>query len=140
MKEIEFWNKIVRPAIEKVGVGNKVQDAYNKGLPDVDYCIMGASGKLELKYEPKFPVRIDTRIQIEVSKEQRAQLRRWHNAGGQCYVLLGVQKNWYLFPWDVAESLTRVELQQQALTHGTFDDLSRLIEYLRFGHLQALGR
>lgn len=137
-----FWAKVVRPVLERPpeSVANKVQDVHNKGLPDVDYCVRGVSGKLELKYVASWPVRATTQIKIDVSKEQRMQLRRWHNAGGQCYVLLGVQRNWYLLPWDVPEALTRIELQQQALTLGTFDDLSRLTEYLRFGHLQTLGR
>lgn len=142
MTEKDFWNKVIRPVLESPPgwIANKVQDVHNKGLPDVDYCLAGAAGKLELKYVGSWPVRVDTGIKIDISKEQRTQLRRWHRAGGQCYVLLGVQRNWYLFPWDVPESLTRLEIQQTCLASGPFDDLRHLTAYLRFGHLQTLGR
>lgn len=132
MTERDFWERKVRPHLERPPkwITQKVQDAMNKGLADVLYCLDGKAGKLETKYVPTWPARETTPVPIALSREQRADLRRWHRAGGAAYVLLGVAQDWYLFHWDAPEKATRAELESRSLLHGTFNELQSLAEYL----------
>lgn len=134
MTEKSFWSTWIKPVLDDErlpGIANKVQDAFNSGLPDVDYCIDGYAGKLELKYEKQWPVRETTGVPIAVSVNQRRQLRRWVEAGGDAYVLLGVADAWFLLPWDVPEKLTHTQLETIALCQGVGkDSLWILVAYL----------
>lgn len=132
MIEKTFWNDYVRKALHQppFRVANKVQDAFNKGLPDVEYCLRGACGKLELKYVPRYPETDRGRIPINVSSFQRRQLVQWQNAGGTAYVLLGVERDWYLLSPHVPDALTRDDLEQASILMGSFQELNRLTVYL----------
>ena len=132
MTEKTFWTNWVKPVLDQPPrrVANKVQDVHNRGLPDVDYCLYGASGKLELKYVLAYPVKVDAKIPIDTSVEQRRQLSRWRMAGGQCYVLLGIARDWFLLPYDVPTRLTAAEISGLALASGHLSQLEKLATYL----------
>lgn len=112
MNEAGFWSGFVKKALHAPEHGRiawKLQDATNRGLPDVVAVNRSQVALIELKYVKEYPKREDTRIPVNVSVEQRRRLEQWHRAHGQAYVLVGVEKDWYLLPWD-ADHATRDEL------------------------------
>ena|SRR5690242_450404 len=101
MNESGFWDK-VRDAINAHprGIARKLTDMFVAGTPDARYCVEGHAGLLELKYVPKWPTRIDT-VKIELTENQRTELLLWIEKGrGTAYVLLGVEKDWFLLDLD----------------------------------------
>lgn len=113
MNEAGFWSGFVKEALHKPEEGRiawKLQDATNRGLPDVLAVEAGDTALIELKYVKEYPKRDDTNIQINTSVEQVRRLAQWAQAGGLAYVLIGVDKDWYLLPHHVARSMTRRQL------------------------------
>lgn len=111
MTENEWWSRHIKPRWHnsiKRWVARKVQDVTNKGAPDVDACWNGYQCKVELKYAPKAPARSETLLTFSryskdqpnrrtiVSREQARNLEEWMIAGGNCFVLIGVEKAWFL--------------------------------------------
>lgn len=102
MNESGFWTK-VRGAINAHprGIAHKLTDMFTAGTPDAFYCIHGQTGVLELKYVPKWPVRI-VDVEVKLTENQRAWMLDWIDRGsGTAHVLLGVEQDWFLL--DVAE-------------------------------------
>jgi hypothetical protein len=144
LTEKSFWEKFVKAALHRppLCVAWKVQDAFNKGLPDADYCLQGFTGRLELKYIHRWPERDNTPLDIKVSIEQRRLLLEWWNAGGAAYVLVGVEKSWFLLPPTVPFKLTRLEVENFALTSGRIEPspaaMLKLFSFLRKGRPDAV--
>lgn len=132
MKESDFWSRVVRPALNRppTAVAKKVQDAYNRGMPDVRYCVGGRSGWLELKYIKERPKRPTTPLHINLSVEQARQLSEWHGAGDRAHVLVGVEKTWYLLRHDVPQRVPEQDLGPWVIEAGTMKQIDRLYEYL----------
>lgn len=127
MNEAGFWRTLKRTLhIPEAGqCAWKVGTSTRAGLPDVDYCIHGAAGKLELKYAERFPPR--SFLKIRVTPEQRRHLDEWQACGGRAYVLTGVGQEWFLCRPDVPVEVTEDELRQLAVASGTFADIARLL-------------
>lgn len=126
MNEAGFWSRHVRPALHRPprSVAWKVQDAFRTGVPDVDYCLGGVSGKLELKYRRTAPKRATTRIEPGVTVEQLRHLTAWAAAGGLAHVLYGLERRWWLLEPDRAVTKLLVsELDEHALDRGVLSDL-----------------
>lgn len=121
MNEKGFWENRVRPALHRppTCVAWKVQDQFNRGLPDVDVCVDGVAAKLELKYVPKVPVRPTTAIKVDLSIEQRRRLFEWQGAGGNAGVVLGVDKLWFLLYPEMCAPCPVEALKDRALAWGT---------------------
>lgn len=81
MSEQILW-KYVRKHIGSVGHFSRVEShATAAGFPDVDYCIEGQEGHLELKYSPS------PTIPYKCRDTQLAWFRDRVTVGGNCYVL-----------------------------------------------------
>lgn len=111
MKENAWWSTYVKPRWHNLNnrwVARKVQDVTNKGAPDVDACWNGFSCKVELKYIERAPSREGTKLTFSryskdepnrltiLSREQLRNLAEWKEAGGNAFVLIGVNKCWFL--------------------------------------------
>lgn len=135
MTEKTWWNNHVKPALHRPAAGRvakKVQDAFQRGRPDVDLCVRGAVALLELKYLDRWPVRGGALTWSGGQEvEQRAWMREWTRAGGQAYFLLGVAGLWYLLPVETPNPVTAVELERLALVQGTRSDFTLLLDYVR---------
>lgn len=133
MNEKSFWSRYVRPVLHQPNarrVAWKVQDAFNAGLPDVDFCLHGVAGKLELKYVKEYPKRASTTVKVATSPNQKRFLAEWAGAGGIALVLVGVDHDWYLLDEADADDLTRRELEDRSLGWGGFDKLEALPDVL----------
>ena len=99
MDEAGFWSDRLRPALVKHCQALKlrhhferVENAVAEGTPDVDYCIAGVSGKMELKFAPRHPVRDDSMVLGKGNGMRRSQIvyasrRAW--AGGLIWCVIG---------------------------------------------------
>lgn len=137
MLENEWWSRHIKPRWHNLArgrVARKVQDVTNKGAPDVDACWNGYQCKVELKYSFTVPHRDDTKLTFSryskdepnkrtiLSREQVRNLEEWDKAGGNAFVLIGVNKSWYLLRAHVAilnnDGMTMQHLKEAAVIWG----------------------
>lgn len=106
MDEAGFWSDKLRPYLtaqcQKAGLRfhlERVENMVADGTPDVDYCIAGVAGKIELKYSPHHPVRESTPLMPEGKRLRRSQIiwakSRMH-AGGRVFLLIGTPRESWL--------------------------------------------
>lgn len=100
MDEVGFWADRIRPNLTKscqaLGLTfhlERVENVVNDGTPDVDYCIAGVAGKVELKFSDS--ARADTAqvlgVQYGLRRSQIIYASRRVWAGGLCWCLIGNQ-------------------------------------------------
>ena len=99
MNEASFWTDRLRPALvadcQKLKLRHhfeRVENAVAVGTPDVDYCVAGVAGKIELKFAPRHPVRQATPVLGRGNGLRRSQIvwtsrRTW--AGGIVFIAIG---------------------------------------------------
>lgn len=132
--EAAFWTGFVRKALHQPTrgwVAWKVPAEIRKGLPDVWFGLhdlvanmFGETGWIELKYQPEWPKRVDTTIEVAVTVEQSAHLREARQGGVASWVLLGVADEWFLFRARAVPPLvrwTRAELYANRVAGGQCD-------------------
>jgi hypothetical protein len=100
MDEVGFWSERIRPNLVKscqqLGLRfhfERIENVVNDGTPDVDYCIEGIVGKIELKYNHTAP-REDSQVLAVNRGMRRSQIiyaSRHVWAGGRCWCLIGNQ-------------------------------------------------
>lgn len=148
MKENEWWSRFIKPRWHNLAnrwVARKVQDVTNPGAPDVDACWDGFSCKVELKYRPKAPASDNTNMTFSryskdepnrhtvLTREQERNLDEWFTAGGSCYVLIGIDKAWFLMSFAVVrdhnDGLNVSQLRNWSLLQG--DDIKTVDEVPR---------
>lgn len=95
-----------------------VENSAYPGTPDVNYI----EGWLELKQLNKWPKRKNTKITIRhFTPQQRVWLRRRWIKGGNAFLLLKIQQEWFLFDGATAYGFvgkcTRIDLIQKSLKY-----------------------
>lgn len=153
MTENQWWSSHVKPRwhnLQKKWVARKVQDVTNKGAPDVDACWDGYSCKVELKYATVLPARPETKLTFSryskdepnrrtiVSREQLRNLQEWSDAGGNAFILVGIDKEWWLLTamwlWhpevNYNDGMTVQQLDGRCLLKGFRSELALVPEYL----------
>ncbi len=77
----------------------RVENAVEDGTPDVEYCLQGACGWIELKHVARVPARRTTNVRIPHYTREQADwgVRRRHE-GGRAWVL--IQVGWWVFLFD----------------------------------------
>lgn len=107
MTESEFWSQRVRGLLIRAcrdmnmkADFERVENRVADGTPDVDYCIAGVSGKIELKYTPKHPVRSSTPVLGNDKGFRKSQIawavRRCFN-GGIVFACIGTDVcTWFI--------------------------------------------
>lgn len=89
---------------------DRVENGLGTGWPDVNYCIMGSEGWIELK-APEEPVHPSTPLfgtrQHNVTIEQGNWMIRQHNAGGCSWLFVATLKRLMLLPGKVVGELGR---------------------------------
>jgi hypothetical protein len=95
--ETKLWHHVrdrLRKRCEARGIWlylTRVENAISTGHPDVEYCIEGAAGVIELKQIPAWPKRSETKVRVKhYTQAQRDDLKERHVAGGRAFVLLRV--------------------------------------------------
>ena len=97
--ETSLW-ACFKKNMRDTGEFDRHEDKLNLGVPDVSYVMTGgvSTGWIELKHVHKPPVRPDTLFSIKhFTKEQKAWLMRRGSAGDNCWLLLQVDRGYYLF-------------------------------------------
>jgi len=92
MAEKHLWATL-RDALKPYGHFDRIENMVGRGRPDVNYCVRGCSGDIELKQLPAWPAHSDTVVKVDhFSPQQRLWLRQRCAAGGTVFVLLEVVK------------------------------------------------
>jgi len=98
------WESL-RPVLLGLGLdARRVENVVGPAHPDVDY----SHGNIELKALTDWPARPTTKVKIECfTGEQAAWLMRRWRAGGNAWLMVRVQRAWYLFDGNTAHSVYR---------------------------------
>lgn len=106
MKEDTFWSERLRPMLirdcKRLRLPHhfeRVENTVNDGTPDVDWCIAGVAGKIELKFAQDHPVRTATPVLGSAQKGLRRSQVIWNAkraaAGGRVFLAIGTpQMTW----------------------------------------------
>lgn len=111
-----------------------IENRCGIGTPDLNYV----EGWIECKWMRSWPQKPETIVRLphDFQPEQRAWAKRRRRAGGKCWFMLQVGREWLLFDSllaaEVIGIMTRAELTAAATRHwknGLVD--SELVEFLR---------
>ena len=70
----------------------------DRGIPDVNYCIDGVEGWIELKYVAFYPKRPTTSVRLgHYTGAQQAWAMERYRSGGNVFLFLRVENDFYLF-------------------------------------------
>lgn len=114
----------------------RIENEVGCGDPDVNYCLHGSEGWIELKHLRRWPVRASTVVRLpHFTQQQRGWLRARSEAGGRVFLLLQVEREYLLFDGRRAQAvgyLVREQLYEACCGRwrGSLDALE-LIELLR---------
>lgn len=107
MNEAQFWTARLRPQIKnqciQQGLAHHLERVENnaaEGTPDVDYCIAGVCGKIELKFAPAHPARSTSIVLGKGHGLRRSQIvyaARRIRAGGLIWCAIGTPvMTWFI--------------------------------------------
>lgn len=121
------------------GFWYRIENCVGSGVPDTEYCIDGAVGKVELKYLKKWPKRDTTLVDINLRPAQINFLKDYAKHGGRGFVLLRVSDDWLLFKGDTDFSpATRSQWIKRALYYDTISpDFNFMIECLQDNYVEG---
>ena len=115
----------------------RLEDKLALGIPDVCYAIKGQRGLgfVELKYQKAWPKRPTTPLRLKrYTQEQRLWLWHFGTWAEKCFLLLQVEREYFLFDWGAAQDvgeLTREELHDTAMRVWfrsiDYDELTELL-------------
>lgn len=148
MIEATFWTQRLRPYLVRACQKNKLKFHFERieniagdGTPDVDYCISGNAGKIELKYEDTNAVRQTTPVLGRTRGMRRSQIiwaAKRLSAGGRVHLCIGTPGTAYFLnlglwqPVDMKniELLSAQELQVMSAWCSATNTPKQLIELL----------
>lgn len=142
MSEKNMWHRM-KSKFSHAGHWQRIEDGLSRGVPDVNYCIRGAEGWIELKQIGDWPKRKTTPVSFRWEKEQRFWARRRGKNGGLVWLLLYVKRTneWLWFWWEdvagneVGRSLKVEEFRELAslITVGIGKDHDSILNLLSRG-------
>lgn len=116
MSEARLW-EYLRDGMGPRWVAQRHEDKYSTGIPDVSYST-NCHGWIELKYVAKPPAKTTNAVPVpHFTAAQRNWIRQHGGRGGKCWVLLQVEKTYFLLSWDLAPMVglsTFAELKRNA--------------------------
>jgi hypothetical protein len=120
MSESNLW-RYIQKNLKSYGVLSRVENAFYKGMPDVNYLIDGVEGWIELKFISQFPARQNTIVRVPHFTEEQ---KIWHEQRvkykGNTTVLIQVERDYFIFKKDkikLVGSLTRNSMVKLANKH-----------------------
>lgn len=101
-----------------------VENPCRPGTPDVNYI----EGWIELKWVEKWPARSSTPVRLpHFTPQQKLHLRRRWHLGGNAYLLLQVDQDWFLLNGEEAAKIVgqanRTELEAHSIKFWHRPDL-----------------
>ena len=114
MSEVTDYNNMRKYMKQPLDRLTRIENVVGVGTPDVNYCIEGTEGWIELKspLEPKRDRTPLLKSQHKVSQEQKNFMLSQFNAGGNGYVLICTDKRWVLMGGGLADGLNEMTVQQ----------------------------
>lgn len=110
----------------------RIEDAVSAGIPDVNFCVHGREGWVEVKWRSHWPRRPDTPVRTTLSAIQTMWIEDRRRAGGRAWVLLQVERDVFLVDGNEAgelrNGLTRDQLRAVAVAEGWGAVLNTLTE------------
>lgn len=98
MSEANLWQLVKRNLSGPGHHLQRIEDAYQEAIPDLEYCILGASGWIELKFKNEGPKRESTVLRVDhYTPEQRLWHRNRAACGGRVWVFIRVAEEFFLF-------------------------------------------
>lgn len=113
MSEHTLWNRI-RDNIGYRGHFTRLEFNPEAGIPDVDYCIKGIEGKIELKYTSTAPARADTAVFKNggLRDAQIIWIYQRVKHGGRAWILPQIGEELYLVPGSECRAFNAMTLHQ----------------------------
>lgn len=107
----------------------RIENAVDTGTPDVEYCHEGRQGWIELKVAKK-PARAATPVRIRhFSKEQRLWHRDRVKSGGRSFILVQVEREYFLFTGTLgAVLLDTLDLESMRDMSLAFGNLKKIVD------------
>jgi hypothetical protein len=127
MAEKDLW-ATMRDKVKFFGHFERIENMVGAGRPDVNFCVRGVEGNIELKQRNTWPARPNTVVEVDhFTSKQRTWIRTRLSAGGRVYVLMEVMRprpEYLLFSgrWAIANlglTATQVDCQNAALVWKT---------------------
>jgi len=117
--------------LDPVPVENLLTGKNCVGIPDVNF----AGGWAEIKWCPRWPVRENTPLRVKFRPKQKEwALRRTTTTGEECWLILQVRQEWFVFDADGMQevgNLTHSELIETARAYfpkkPTSEELLRIL-------------
>lgn len=121
MTEKNFWGR-VRENLKPYGELERIESLVGSGVPDVNYCLRGREGWIELKWLPRWPKRVSSLVRFPKLKlTQVLWLERRRRVEGRAFLLAQVEHDILLFDGCdarlVYDGLDRDGLCRIALVH-----------------------
>jgi len=122
--ERALWKALQR-GMKGTWVPQRFEDKLSLGIPDVGFVLLGGGpyGFIELKRVQEYPKRETTPVRIPHKqhwKIQQAWIRRVGRLTGRVFLLLQVERDYYLFDWYAAQvvgDVTKAGLLDLAIGH-----------------------
>jgi len=118
--ESSLW-RAVSKNMQGRWIAERMENLVASGTPDVYFTLVqcGTMGWLELKHAHEWPKKPKTPLKIKhYTKEQKAFIKRHGYIGANIFVLLQVEKEYFLNDWGLAlriGTLTRDQLKELSL-------------------------
>lgn len=140
MAEADLW-KTLRDAMATEGHFDRIENMIGRGMPDVTYCIHGASGFIELKYLDHWPRQGKPVVLKHFTPQQRNWIRQRLSAEGRVFLLLEVEhpvRVYLLLPglW-AAEHLGKDATEADVLTAAYVMGTGKFPAERLLGHLMT---
>jgi len=130
MSESQYWQRTVRPALGSYGLLERIENSTGtKGTADVNYCLLGIEGWVELKHLRGWPVRATTRVRLpHFTLDQVLWHERRLKARSRTCLLAGVGRDHFILPadgpsmrlaYEDGPGMTRDEYRQHAVVWAT---------------------
>ena len=134
MTEKDFYKK-VRESLSNTLIQRIESPLTAQGIPDLVYHVGNTTGFIELKYLKDFPVKESTIVKFKFTDYQRMWLSRWKRRGANCWLLVGVGKDAFLFKkFDIANCLNTSEFIRQSYFTCQMKELHHLEDILKNGY------
>ena len=134
-KEKTLW-KYIKKLIGKEWNASRHEDFCSSGIPDVSFGYKGINGWIELKYIPEFPKRKSTKIKIRhLTKNQCVWLSARGRSGDSCWILLQIEREYFLIKWLYAYHLKDGEWGREDLKKNSTGHWNRKIDKEEFLNL-----
>lgn len=106
MSEKNFQNAVCKE-LKNLGAHCSNHEGNRMGIPDTSFGAMGVNGWIEFKIAADYPVRDTTKIKFKhpLTPEQYIFMRKRGRAGGYCWTLCRVKRDYYLVGWRQCKAL-----------------------------------